>query len=161
MISVQFQSKPLNITLIQVYGKTINAKEAEVEWFYEDTQDLSRTNTPKRCPFHHRGLECKSRKLRGTWSNRQIWLWSTKWSRSKANRILPRECTGRSKHPLHTRDNSTHGHHQIVNNKIRLIILFAVKDGEALRCQQKQDQGLTLTQIMNSLLQISDLNWRK
>ena len=59
---------------------------------------------------------------------------------------------------MHTRDNSTHGHHQIVNNKIRLIILFAVKDGEALRCQQKQDQGLTLTQIMNSLLQISDLN---
>ena len=34
-----------------------------------------RTNTPKRCPFHYRGLECKSRKSRNTWSNRQIWPW--------------------------------------------------------------------------------------
>ena len=46
----------------------------------------------------------------------------------------------------------------MVNNKIRLIILFAVKDGEALYSQQKQDKELTLAQIMNSLLQISDLN---
>ena len=42
-----------------------------------------RTNTPKRCPFHYRGLECKSRKSRNTWSNRQIWLWNTEWSRAK------------------------------------------------------------------------------
>ena len=48
----------------------------------------SRTNTKKRCPFHHRGLECKSRRLRDTWSNWQIWPWSTKWSRAKANRVL-------------------------------------------------------------------------
>ena len=46
MISVRFQSKPLNITLIQVYGKTINAKEAEVERFYDDLQDLLEI-TPK------------------------------------------------------------------------------------------------------------------
>ena len=51
----------------------------------------SRTNTPKRCSFHYRGLECKCRKSRDTWSNRQIWPWSTKWSRAKANRVLPRE----------------------------------------------------------------------
>ena len=60
----------------------------------------SRTNTQKRCPFHYRGLECKSRKSRNTWSNRQIWTWSTEWSRSKANRVLPREHTCHSKHPL-------------------------------------------------------------
>ena len=48
----------------------------------------SRTNTPKRCPFHYRGMECKSRKSRNTWSNRQIWPWSTEWSRAKANRVL-------------------------------------------------------------------------
>ena len=60
----------------------------------------SRTNTPKRCHLHYRVLECKSRKSRNTWSNRQIWPWSTKWSRSKANRVLPRERTGHSKHPL-------------------------------------------------------------
>ena len=48
-----------------------------------------RTNTQKRCPFHYRGLECKSRRSRNTWSNRQIWPWSTEWSRAKANRVLP------------------------------------------------------------------------
>ena len=42
-----------------------------------------RTNTQKRCPFHYRGLECKSRKSRNTWSNRQIWPWNTEWSRAK------------------------------------------------------------------------------
>ena len=60
----------------------------------------SRTNTQKRCPFHYRGLGCKSRKSRNTWSNRQIWPWSTEWSRAKANRVLPREHTGHGKHPL-------------------------------------------------------------
>ena len=40
MISVRFQSKPFNITVIQVYTPTSNAEEAEVEWFYEDLQDL-------------------------------------------------------------------------------------------------------------------------
>ena len=47
----------------------------------------SRTNTPKRCPFHYRGMECKSRKSRNTWSNRQIWPWNTEWSKAKANRV--------------------------------------------------------------------------
>ena len=46
----------------------------------------------------------------------------------------------------------------MVNTEIRLIILFAAKDGEALYNQQKQDQELTVTQIMNSLLSNSDLN---
>ena len=55
----------------------------------------SRTNIQKTC-HHYRGLECKSRKSRDTWSNRQIWPCSTKQSRSKANRILPKEHTGHS-----------------------------------------------------------------
>ena len=48
-----------------------------------------------------------------------------------------------------------------INTEIRLIIIFAAKDGEALYSQQKQDQELTVAQIMNSLLPNSDLNWRK
>ena len=56
---------------------------------------------------------------------------------------------------------TTHGHHQMVNTKIRLIIVFVAKDGEALYSQQKKDQKLTVTLIMNSLLQNSDLNRRK
>ena len=59
-----------------------------------------RTNTQKRCPLHYRGLECKSRKSRNTWGNRQIWPWNTEWSRAKPNKVLPRERTGHSKHPL-------------------------------------------------------------
>ena len=56
-----------------------------------------------------------------------------------------------------TREDSTHGHHQMVNTEIRLIILFSAKDGEALYSQQKQDQELTVAQIINSLLPNSDL----
>ena len=98
-----------NITLIQAYAPTSNTEEAEVEWFYEDLQDLLELTSKKRCPFQYRGLECKSRKTRNTWSNRQIWPWSTKWSRSrvKANRALPRECTVHSKDPLPTTQEKT------------------------------------------------------
>ena len=49
----------------------------------------------------------------------------------------------------------------MVNTEIRLVIFFAAKDGEALYSQQKQDQELTVAQIMNSLLPKSDWNWRK
>ena len=48
----------------------------------------------------------------------------------------------------------------MVNTEIRLIIFFAAKDGEALNSQQKQDQELTVAQIMNSLLPKSDWNWK-
>ena len=72
MISVHFQGKPFNITVIQVYALTNNAEEAEVEWFYEDLQDILELTPKKRCPFHHRGLERKSRKSRDI-CNRQIW----------------------------------------------------------------------------------------
>ena len=67
----------------------------------------SRTNNQKICTFHHKGLEWKSRKLRDTWSNRQNSPWSTKWSRAKANWILPREFTGHSSHPLPTKREKT------------------------------------------------------
>ena len=83
----------------------------------------------------------------------------------KANRVLPREHTGHSKHTntlfqqhktrLYTWT-SPDGEHQI-----RLIIFFAAKDREAPYSQQKQDWELTVAQIMNSLLLNSDLNWRK
>ena len=71
MISVHFQGKPFNIKVIQVYAPTSNDEEAEVEQFYEDLQDLLELTPQKRCCFHYRGLECKSRKWRDTWSNRQ------------------------------------------------------------------------------------------
>ena len=77
MISVRFQSKPFNITVIQVYAPTSNTEEAEVEWFYEDLQDLLELTPKKDVLFIIGGLECESKKSRNTWSNRQIWPWNT------------------------------------------------------------------------------------
>ena len=74
MNSVHFQG---NITVIQAYVPASNAEEAEVEQFYEDLQELLELTPQKRCPFHYRGLECKSRKSINTWSNRHIWPWNT------------------------------------------------------------------------------------
>ena len=113
MISVHFQGKPFNVTVIQVYAPTTNAKEAKswiVLWWCTRP---SRTNTKKWCAFHHGGLECKSWKPRDTWNNRQVWSWCTKWNREKANRVLPRkhtdhsEHTDHSKHPLPTTQEKT------------------------------------------------------
>ena len=92
---------------IQAYAPTNNAEEAEAERFYEDLQDLLEPTPKKRCPFHSRGLDCKSRKLRNTWSNREIWHWSMEWSRAKANRVLPRVHTGHNKHSLPTTQEKT------------------------------------------------------
>ena len=79
MISVHFQGKPFNITVIQAYAPTCNAEKVEAEQFYEDIQDLLELilKKKKKCPFHYRGLECNNRKSRDTWSNRQIWPGST------------------------------------------------------------------------------------
>ena len=51
MISVRFQGKPFNITVIQVYTPTSNAEEAEVEWFYDDLQDLLELTLKKHVLF--------------------------------------------------------------------------------------------------------------
>ena len=80
MISVRFQGKPFSIMAIQVYVPTSNAAEAEVEWFYEDLQDLLELTPKKDVLFI---LECKSRKSRNTWSNRQTWPWNAEGSRAK------------------------------------------------------------------------------
>ena len=90
MISVCFQGKPFNVTVIQVYAPTSNAEEA--------------APTPKKiCPSHHRGLECKSRKSRDTCSNSQVTVkFGVQNEAEQRLTVLPREHTGHSKHPLRT-----------------------------------------------------------
>ena len=105
MISVRFQGKPFNITVILTYAPTIMLKKLKV--FYEDLQDLLELTPKKDVLFIIGGLECKSRKSRNTWSNRQIWPWGTKRNRVNANRVLPREHTGHSKHHLPTTQEKT------------------------------------------------------
>ena len=136
IISVYFQDKPFKIIVIQVYAPTTNAEEAEVEQFYEDLQDLLELTPQKRCPFHYRGLECKSRKSRNTWSNRQIWFWNAEWSRAKTKRVFQENALviantlfQQHKRRLYTWTSL------MVNSEIRLIIFFAAKDGEALYSQ--------------------------
>ena len=151
MISLHFQGKPFNTTVIQVYAPTSNAEEAEVEQIYEDLKELLELTPKKDILFIIGDWNAKNRKSRDTWGNRQIWPWSTKWRKAKANRILPREHTGHSKHPLPTtQEKTTRGHHQMVNTEIRLIIFFAAKDGaKALYTEQKQDWEQAVAQIMN------------
>ena len=106
MISVHCQGKLFNITVIQAYAQPVMLKSWSWMVLWRPTRP-SRTNIQKRCPFHYRGVECKSRKSRDTWSNRQFWPWSTEGSRTKANRVLPREHTGHRKHSLPTTQEKT------------------------------------------------------
>ena len=102
MIFVCIQGKPCNITVIQVNAPTSNAEEAVVEWFYETYKTFWNEHPPKKMFFLLLGNGMQKRKSRNIWSNRQIWPWSTEWSWPKSNRVLPKECTGYSKHPLPT-----------------------------------------------------------
>ena len=102
MTSVRFQGKPFNITQIQVYAPT--RLQRWRSWSWSDLwnlQDLLELTPPKDVLFITGDWNAN------TWSNRQIWPWSTEWSWAKANRVLPRECTGHSKHLLPTTQEKT------------------------------------------------------
>ena len=129
MISVRFQAKPFNITVIQAYAPTSNVEEADVEWFCEDLQDLLEL-TPQKDLLSIIGVwnaNVGRQEIPGVTGKFGLGI----RNEAKANRVLPRECTVHSKHSLPTT------HHQMVNTEIRLIIFFAAKDGDALYSQQK------------------------
>ena len=72
MISVHFQGKPFNVTVTQVYAANSNTEEAQVEWFYEDLQDLLELTPQKDVLFIIRDWNGKVGRERETWSNREI-----------------------------------------------------------------------------------------
>ena len=159
MNSVRFQGKPFNITVIQIYAPTSNAKEAEVERFYEDLQDLLELTPQKDVLFIIGDWNAKvgSQETPGVTGKFGLGV------QNEAGQRLIEFCQENALVIANTlfqqhREDSTHGHHQMVNTEIRLIIFFAAKDGEALYSQQKQDQELTVGQIMNSLLPNSELH---
>ena len=78
MISVHFQGKPFNITVIQVYAPTTNAEEVEVEWFYADLKHFLDLTPTKDILFIIWDWNAKVGSQEITWSNRQVWPWSTK-----------------------------------------------------------------------------------
>ena len=159
MISVCFQGKPFSTTVIQVYASTSNAEETEVKQFYEDLQDLQDLLelTPKKDVLFIIGrwnVKLGSQEIPGVTGKFGLGVQNEAGQRL---RVLPKECPGHSKTLLlTTQEKTTCGHHQMVSTEIRLIIFFAAKNGETLYCQQKQDQELTVAQIMNTLLPNSD-----
>ena len=159
MISVHFQGKPFNITVIQVYAPTTNAKRAEVDQFYEELQDLLKLTSKKDVILITGDWNAKigSQEIPGVTGKFCLGV------QNEAGQRLTEFCQENTLVIANTLfqqhiEDSTHGHHQMVNTKIRLIIFFAAKDGEALYSQQKQDWELIVAQIMNSLLPNSDLN---
>ena len=148
--------------VIQVYAPTSNAEEAEVERFYEDLQDLLELTPKKDFLFIIGNWNAKvgSQEVPGVTSKFGL------GGQNEAGQMLIEFCQENAlviakPSSNNTTEDSTHGHHQMVNTEIKLIIFFAAKDGEALYSQLKQDWELTVAQIMNSLLPTSDLNWRK
>ena len=108
MISARFQGKPFNITVIQVYSPASNAEEAEVEWFYEDLQDLLELTPKKDVLFIIGGWNAKVGSQETPGVTGKFGLGVQKMSRSKANRIFPREHTGHSKHLPTTQEKTLH-----------------------------------------------------
>ena len=102
-----FQGKPFNITVIQVYVPTSNAEEAEVERFYEDLQDLLELTPKKDVLFSIGEWNAKVGSQETPGVTGKFCLGIQNKSRAKANRVLPRELTGHSKHPLPTTQEKT------------------------------------------------------
>ena len=107
MISVRFQGKPFNITVIQVHALTSNAEEAEVEWFYEDLQDLLELIPPKDVLLIIGDWNEKvgSQEISGVTG--KFGLGVRNEAGQRLIRVLPRERTGHSKHPLPTTQEKT------------------------------------------------------
>ena len=104
MISVRFQGKPFNIMVIQVYVPTCNAEVAEAEWFYEDLQDLLEL-TPKKDVLFIIGdwnLEVGSQEISGVTGKFGLVV-----QNEVGHRVVPRECSGHSKHTLPTTQEKT------------------------------------------------------
>ena len=140
MISVRFQGKPFNITIIQVYALTSNAEEAEVERFYDDLQDLLKL-TPKKDVFFIKwdwNAKAGSQKTPGVSGKFVLGVQNEAGQRltefcRENEPVIANTLFRQHKRRLYTWT-SPDGQHQN-----QMIIFFAAKDGEDLYSQQKQD----------------------
>ena len=105
-MSVHFQGKPFNVTVIQVYALTSNAEEAEVEWFYEDLQDLLEL-TPTDVLFIIQDWNANVVSQEKPGVTGKFGLGVRKEAGQRLIRVLPRERTGHSKHPFPTTQENT------------------------------------------------------
>ena len=162
IISVRFQGKPFNITVIQAYVPTSNAEEAEAERFYENLQELLELTPPKNVLFIIGDWNAKvgSWETPGVAGKFGLGIWNEAGQRliefcQENALVIANTLFQQHKRRLYTWT-SPDGQHWN-----QMIIFYADKDEDALYSQQKQDQELTVAQIMNSLLPNSDSNWRK
>ena len=144
--------------VIQVYALKSNTEEAEVEQFYEDLQDLLELTPKKDVLFIIGDWNAKvgSQETPGVSGKFGLGVWNEAGQRviefcQENTLVIANTVFQQHKRRLYTWISPE------VNTEIRLIIFFAAKDGEAPYSQQKQDQELTVAQIMNS----DHLNWRK
>ena len=158
MIS-SFPRQTFNIRVIQVYALTSNAEEAEVQWFYDDLQDLLELIPPQNVLFIIGDWNAKvgSQKMLGVTASLALEC-KMKQGKGEQNFSKKRHWSQQTLFSSNTGNNSIHEPHQMVNYKNRLIIFFAAENGKALYIHQKQDWELTVTEMMNFLLQNSCLN---
>ena len=159
---LHFQGKPFNIRVIQVYAPTSNTEEAEVEQFYEDLQDLLELTPKKDILFIIRDWNAKvgSQETPGLTGKFGLGM------RNEAGQRLIEIC----------QENALVIANTLFQQHKRRLYTWTSPDGQhrnqidSILCSQrwrrsiqskKQDQGLTVAQIMNSLLPNSDWNWRK
>ena len=159
MISVHFQSKPFNIMVIQVYALSSNDEEAEVEWFYEELQDLLELTAKKDVLFiiGDQNAKVGSQEIPGVTGKFGLEVQNNEGQRliefcQENAPVIANDLFKQHKRRLYTWT-SLDGQHQNQTD----YILWS-QNGEALYSQHKQDWELTVAQIMNSLLQNSDLN---
>ena len=159
MISLCFQGKPFSITVVQVYAPTTNVEEVEVEWFYEDLQDLLELTPIKDVLFIIGDWNAKggSQEIPGVTGKFGLGV------QNEAEQRLTEFCQENALVIVNTlfQQHEMTLHMDITRQsmpKSDWLYFFAAKDGESLYSQQKQVREMTVTQIMNSLLQNSDLN---
>ena len=145
--------------MIQVSAPTTNAEEAEVDRFYEDLQDLLELLPKKGVLF-----------IIGNWNAKvgsqeiptQVWPRSIRWSKAKASRVMPRECTGHSKHPLPTAQEMTL-RMDMADGQYRNQIDYIICSWRWRSSTQsaKTRPGAAVPQIINSLLPNLGSSWIK
>ena len=156
MISVRFQGKPFNITVIRVNAPTSDAEEAEVEWFYEDLQDLLEL-TPKKDVLFITGdwnAKVGSQEIHGVTGKFGLGVQNEGGQRltefcQENTLVIANTLFQQHKRRLYIWTSSDGQCQNQIDN-----VFFTANDGKALYSQQKQDQELTVAQIISSLLQI-------
>ena len=164
MISVHFQGKPFNITVIQVYAQTSNAEEAEVEWFYEDLQDLLELTPKKDILFIIGDWNAKvgSQEIPGVTGKFGLGVQNEAEQRliefcQENALVIANTLFQQHKRRLYSWT-SPDGRHRYQIDYILCSQRWRSSIQSAKEKRKKHDGDLTVAQIMNSLLPNSDLN---